>query len=72
MVKVLLISDTHSYLDPRLDEHLKECDQIWHGGDWGSVELADKLAAYGKPIAGVYGNIDDRTIRNMYPKIKRF
>ena len=61
MQKILLISDTHSYLDPRLDEHLKECDQIWHAGDWGSVELADKLAAYGKPIAGVYGNIDDRT-----------
>jgi putative phosphoesterase len=72
MVKVLLLSDTHSYLDPRLDEHLKACDQIWHAGDWGSVELADKLAAYGKPIAGVYGNIDDRTIRNMYPKIRRF
>ncbi|MHA8052046.1 metallophosphoesterase family protein [Aquirufa sp. Wall-65K1] len=72
MKKILIISDTHSFLDPRLEPHLQACDQIWHAGDWGSVQLADQLLTYKKPIAGVYGNIDDRTIRNMYPKIMRF
>ena len=72
MQKILVLSDTHSFLDPRLEEHLEYCDQFWHGGDWGSVAVADTLASYGKPVMGVYGNIDDRTIRNMYPKIERF
>jgi predicted phosphodiesterase len=40
MEKVLIISDTHSYLDPRLMEHVEWCDQIWHGGDWGDVAVS--------------------------------
>jgi putative phosphoesterase len=72
MQKILLLSDTHSYLDARLEEHIDFCDQIWHGGDWGSVAIADTLMSFGKPVYGVYGNIDDRTIRNMFPKITRF
>lgn len=72
MQKILVLSDTHSYLDPRLIEHVDYCDQIWHGGDWGSVAVADTLIGFGKPVRGVYGNIDDRTVRNMFPKISRF
>jgi uncharacterized protein len=71
MQKILIISDTHSYLDERLMEHVDWCDQIWHAGDWGNVSLSDTLESY-KPIEGVYGNIDDATVRLIYPRIHHF
>jgi uncharacterized protein len=71
MQKILIISDTHSYLDPRLMEHVDWCDQIWHAGDWGNISLSDTLESY-KPIQGVYGNIDDATLRQIYPRINHF
>lgn len=71
-MKILLISDTHSYLDKRLEPHLQWADEIWHAGDWGSVELSDQLSSYGKPLRGVYGNIDGATLRRIYPKIAKF
>lgn len=71
MQKILILSDTHSFLDKRLEPHLDWCDQIWHGGDWGSVAVSDTLVAL-KPVQGVYGNIDDATLRQIYPKINHF
>ncbi|MFC0181573.1 hypothetical protein SAMN04515674_104170 [Pseudarcicella hirudinis] len=71
MKKILIISDTHSFLDSRLMPHIGWCDEIWHGGDWGSVELSDTLAAL-KPIRGVFGNIDNAILRRMYPRINHF
>lgn len=47
MQQILVLSDTHSYLDPRLIPHVEACDQIWHGGDWGSVAVADTLMGLG-------------------------
>jgi putative phosphoesterase len=67
MKKIGLISDTHSYLHPRVFHHFEKCDEIWHAGDIGEVELADKLAAF-KPLRAVYGNIDGTEIRKQYPK----
>ncbi|MDQ3843959.1 MAG: metallophosphatase family protein, partial [Bacteroidota bacterium] len=57
MTKIGLISDTHGYLDEAVFEHFKSCDEIWHGGDFGTVEIANKLREI-KPLKGVYGNID--------------
>ncbi|MBI3883792.1 MAG: metallophosphoesterase family protein [Sphingobacteriales bacterium] len=71
MRKIGLISDTHHYLDDAVFEHFKDCDEIWHAGDFGSIELANKLAAF-KPLKGVYGNIDGKDIRNIYPEILRW
>ncbi|MEJ0032151.1 MAG: metallophosphoesterase family protein [Bacteroidota bacterium] len=31
-MKIGLISDTHSYLDPKVFDHFKDCDEIWHAG----------------------------------------
>jgi predicted phosphodiesterase len=47
--KIGLISDTHGYLDEQVIEHFKNCDEIWHAGDFGNIELAEKLAAF-KPL----------------------
>lgn len=71
MQKILIISDTHSFLDERLISHLDWCDEVWHAGDWGVATLSDTLEAM-KPIKGVFGNIDDATIRQIYPKINHF
>jgi hypothetical protein len=43
LTRIGLISDTHNYLDPSIFEHFKNCDEIWHGGDFGSIEIANKL-----------------------------
>ena len=66
-----LIADTHGYLDPRIPECFRDCDEIWHAGDFGNLEVADQLAR-GKPLRGVYGNIDDDSIRETYPEDLRF
>ncbi|HYK76823.1 MAG TPA: metallophosphoesterase family protein [Daejeonella sp.] len=71
MKRIGLISDTHSYLDEAVFKHFEPCDEIWHAGDFGTMEIADRLAAF-KPLRGVYGNIDGRDIRSVYPEDLRF
>jgi putative phosphoesterase len=71
MKKIGLISDTHGYLDDSVFKYFDECDEIWHAGDFGTLEVADKLAAF-KPLKGVYGNIDGKDIRLIYPEHLRF
>ncbi|MCC8407493.1 metallophosphatase family protein [Mucilaginibacter sp. UR6-1] len=71
MTRIGLISDTHSYLDDAVFKHFEQCDEIWHAGDIGNLELADKLAAF-KPFKAVYGNIDGGDIRRVYPESLRF
>ena len=71
MVRIGLISDTHGYLDDAVFKHFDGCDEIWHAGDFGDIQLADRLAAF-KPLRGVYGNIDGRDIRSVYPEDLKF
>jgi putative phosphoesterase len=71
MIKIGLLSDTHSFMDDAVFKHFEFCDEIWHAGDFGNIELADRLAAF-KPLRGVYGNIDGKEIRQTYPEDLRF
>lgn len=71
MKKIGLISDTHSYLDDAVFKHFDDRDEIWHAGDFGTLALANQLAAF-KPLKGVYGNIDGKDIREVYPEHLRF
>lgn len=71
MKKIGLISDTHSHLEEKVFDHFADCDEIWHAGDIGTLELADRLAAF-KPFKAVYGNIDGSPIRQVYPLDLRF
>ena len=70
-MRIGLMSDTHSFLDPRVFDHFEECDEIWHAGDFGTLELVDQLRAF-KPLRGVYGNIDGAKIRVEMPLDLRF
>ena len=71
MVKIGLLSDTHGWDDERYFKYFKDCDEIWHAGDIGSVALADKFEKF-KPIRFVYGNIDGQELRLRYPQHQRF
>lgn len=66
MKRICLISDTHSFLEPKVLKYAADCDEIWHAGDIGTLELADKLSAI-KPLRAVFGNIDGAEIRLCFP-----
>lgn len=70
MMTIGIISDTHSYWDERYLKHFEPCDEIWHAGDIGSVEVAERLAAF-RPLRAVYGNCDGGDLRLMYRDILR-
>ena len=56
-MKIGLLSDTHGWLDKQVFSHFEDCDEIWHAGDIGSIDVIERLAAL-KPLRAVYGNID--------------
>lgn len=66
-MKIGLLSDTHSYLDPEFFELFEACDEIWHAGDVGRINIIDQLNDF-KPTVGVYGNIDDKDVRATWPR----
>ena len=70
-IKIACLSDTHGFLDKRLTGFLESCDEIWHAGDIGALEVAESLEGL-KPFRAVYGNIDGQDIRIRYPQHQRF
>lgn len=66
-MKIGLMSDTHSYLHPKVFHHFEKVDQIWHAGDIGNMALADELEAF-KPFRAVWGNVDGQELRVRYPE----
>ena len=71
MTTIGLISDTHSFLDEQVFNYFKNCDEIWHAGDLGNMEIADSLKSF-KPFRAVYGNIDGPDIQTVYPEKLRW
>ena len=67
-MKIGLISDTHSYLGQDVIDQIKDCDEIWHGGDIGNMGTAEAIEAIGPPVKMVWGNIDGRELRITYPR----
>lgn len=71
MKRIGLLSDTHGYWDDKYLQYFEECDEIWHAGDIGSIDVATRLAQF-RPFRAVYGNIDTNEIRQIYPEINQF
>lgn len=75
MIRIGLMSDTHGYLDPAIAIHFANCDEVWHAGDFGHIELVNELRNM-LPLAnvfrGVYGNIDGSDIRGVYKEQEFF
>ena len=74
MTRIALLSDTHGFLDESIFTYAEHCDEIWHAGDFGTIEIANKLTRFAKEngknkiVRGVYGNIDGYDIRSIYPE----
>src|SRR5690606_40763155 len=71
MQKILLLSDTHGYMDERILNYVKEADEVWHAGDIGITSVSDEIKRL-KPLRAVYGNIDGAGIRMEFPLHQRF
>ncbi len=71
MKKIGILSDTHGFIHPGVSDFFMHCDEIWHAGDIGNMETADKLSAI-KPLRAVYGNIDDYVVRAEYKEHEVF
>ncbi|AWG26645.1 metallophosphoesterase family protein [Flavobacterium kingsejongi] len=71
MKKILLLSDTHSYIDATILKYVNQADEVWHAGDIGDLVVTDTLKKL-KPLRAVYGNIDDDEARMEFPLNNRF
>ncbi len=71
MKKILLLSDTHSYIDDHICSHAQQADEVWHAGDIGDLRVTDRLKDI-RPLRAVYGNIDDKKARQEFPLHNRF
>jgi putative phosphoesterase len=67
MKRIGLLSDTHGWLDDCVFRHFASCDEVWHAGDFGSLEVSERLSGF-KPLRGVYGNVDGMDIRAIHPE----
>lgn len=71
MKKILLLSDTHSFIDAQILKFVKQADEVWHAGDIGNLNVTDSIKNL-KPLRAVYGNIDDKDARAEFPLDLKF
>ena len=71
MKKIGIISDTHAYWDDKYLHYFEPCDEIWHAGDIGSMEVAQRLNEF-RPLRAVYGNCDGGDLRLLYTERLRW
>ena len=71
MRKIGVLSDTHGFFDPKLKKFFSECDEIWHAGDIGNLDVVNKIRKL-KPLRAVYGNIDGHEVRVHFNENERF
>lgn len=71
MKKILLLSDTHGFIDEKILKYVRLADEVWHAGDIGDLAVTDTIQKL-KPLRAVYGNIDDAKARTEFPLNNRF
>jgi len=69
--KILLLSDTHGHLDPKIHKYINGVDEVWHAGDIGSTAVANEISKL-KTLKGVYGNVDGHELRSQFPENQIF
>lgn len=71
MTKILLLSDTHSYMGEDILKYVKQVDEVWHAGDIGDLKVTDAIKKL-KPLRAVFGNIDCAEARLEFPEHLKF
>ena len=71
MKRIGLLSDTHAFWDDRYLKYFEPCDEIWHAGDIGSLEVAMRLQEF-RPLRAVYGNCDGGDVRRLFTERLRW
>lgn len=64
MVSIGLLSDTHGYWDDRYAVFFSSCDEIWHAGDIGTIDVYNKLMEICS-VRAVTGNCDGYPLRTF-------
>ena len=70
-MKILLMSDTHNYMDDKILEYVSQADEVWHAGDIGNLQVADQIQEK-RPLRAVYGNIDGTEVKKEFPLEQHF
>ncbi len=71
MKKILLLSDTHSFIDDQMIKYIKQADEVWHAGDIGDIKVTDTIQKH-SVLRAVYGNIDAKELRSSFPLDAKF
>lgn len=72
MKKIGILSDTHSCWDDRFARHFASCDEIWHAGDVGDIDMIARLEGVCPVVRAVHGNIDGAVVRRRCPEWLEF
>jgi predicted phosphodiesterase len=69
MALIGILSYTHAYLGDYVYRFFDDCEEIWHAGDVGSLDVLQALQHF-KPTRAVWGNIDGSPIRKEIPAVQ--
>lgn len=58
ITKIAVISDTHAYLDPRIEKIIADCDYALHAGDICGVNVIEVMRPKRGQVVAVAGNND--------------
>ena len=72
MKRIGILSDTHSCWDDRFALHFADCDEIWHAGDVGYIEVIERLKGICPVVRAVKGNIDSGVVSRECPELLMF
>lgn len=72
MKRIGILSDTHSCWDDRYALHFADCDEIWHAGDIGDIDLLRRLQEIGPLVRAVRGNVDHGDVARVCPELLIF
>lgn len=72
MKRIGILSDTHSCWDDRYAAHFKDCDEIWHCGDVGDIDIIKRLEGIAPVVRAVRGNIDHGDVCRRCPEVEMF
>lgn len=72
MKKIGILSDTHGCWDDKFAVHFAGCDEIWHAGDVGDIDVLYRLGNIAPTVRAVCGNIDHGQVRRVCPEVQMF